>query len=150
MGGIFFNFIYLFFYSLTIKYFTADRILHPNKHGKMCKIISEKYFTSKQSIKRMLYEVINNLDGFKSRLVEALQLLLNIQFLFLTKDGVSVSNSSCCHWYEKAQAQGHLYCPWPPPPLDTRWHHNWLILEAGFWFVVYNIIASFGRPLCNT
>ena len=150
MGGIFFNFIYLFFYSLTIKYFTIDRILHLDKHGKMCKIISEKYFTSKQSIKRMLYEVINNLDGFKSRLVEALQLLLNIQFLFLTKDGVSVSNSSCCHWYEKAQAQGHLYCPWPPPPLDTRWHHNWLILEAGCWFVVYNIIASFGRPLCNT
>ena len=35
--GFFFNFIYLFFYSLTIKYFTADRILHPNKHGKMCK-----------------------------------------------------------------------------------------------------------------
>ena len=100
-----------FFYSLTIKYFTIDRILHPDKHGKMCKIISEKYFTSKQSIKRMLYEVINNLDGFKSRLVEALQLPLNIQFLFLTKDGVSVSDSSCCHWYEKAQAQGHLYCP---------------------------------------
>ena len=99
------------FYSLTIKYFIVNQILHLNKHGKMCKIISEKYFTSKQSIKRMLYEVINNLDGFKSRLVEALQLLLNLQFLFLTKDGVSVSNSSCCHWYEKAQAQGHLYCP---------------------------------------
>ena len=57
----------------------------------------------------MLYEVINNLDGFKSRLVEALQLPLNIQFLFLTEDGVSVSNSICYHWYEKAQVQGHLY-----------------------------------------
>ena len=86
----------------------------------------------------MLYEVINNLDGFKSRLVEALQLPLNIQFLFLTNDGVSVSNSSCCHWYEKAQAKGHLYCPWPPPPPNTRRRHNYLILEVGHWFVMYN------------
>ena len=42
----------------------------------------------------MLNEVTKNLDGFKSRLVKALQLLLNFQFLFLTKDGVSVSISS--------------------------------------------------------
>ena len=61
-------------------------------------------------LRSMLYEAINNLDGFKSRLVEEFQLLLNIEFLFLTKAGISVSNSSC-HWYEKAQAQGHLYCP---------------------------------------
>ena len=38
--------------------------------------------------------MINNLDGFKSRLVKALQLLSNLQFLFLTKDGVSVPNSN--------------------------------------------------------
>ena len=42
----------------------------------------------------MLYEVTNNLDGFKSRLVNALQLLLNLQFLFLTRDCVSVPNSN--------------------------------------------------------
>ena len=59
----------------------------------------------------MLYELINNLNRFKSRLVEVLQLPLDIQFLFVAKDGVSVSNSSCCHWYEKAQEQGHLYYP---------------------------------------
>ena len=72
----------------------------------------------------MLYEVINNLDGFKRRLVEVLQLPLNIQFLFLTKDGVGVSNSSCCHWYEKAQAKGHLYYPQPPPPPNSMRCHN--------------------------
>ena len=30
------------FYSLTIKYFIVNQILHLNKHGKMCKIISGK------------------------------------------------------------------------------------------------------------
>ena len=42
----------------------------------------------------MLYEVINNLDGFNSRLVKALQLLLNLQFLFLIEYGISVSISN--------------------------------------------------------
>lgn len=73
----------------------------------------------KQEVKRC--KVSNNLDGFKSRLVQAHQLLLNLQFPM--RDAASACR--WCHGYQKKQrAQYYLYRPPSDLPAATKRCHD--------------------------
>lgn len=73
-------------------------MLTPKKNASLTKSQFNCYVKQREGKKEKTFKR-NNLDGFKSGLVEELQLLLNLQFQFLSKDDVS----SSCHWYQKEQ-----------------------------------------------
>ena len=74
-------------------------MLTPKKNASLTKSQFNCCYVKQREGKKEKTFKRNNLDGFKSGLVEELQLLLNLQFQFLSKDDVS----SSCHWYQKEQ-----------------------------------------------